>query len=71
MTREEYIKEFMKFTTQEQQEILRALLPNFCQNMMSNPAQMQEMMQMCSSMMGGSFKAGEWKIPPFWKGANR
>lgn len=71
MTREEYINEFKQFDAQEQQEIMMTLMPDFCRNMLGNPVQMQNMMQMCSSMAGGSFMTGEWKMPPFRQGANR
>ncbi len=71
MTPEEYMKQFKKFTLQEQQDIMTELMPDFCQTMMSNPAQMQNMMQRCSQMMGSSFMAKNRRMPPFGKGADK
>jgi len=71
MTQEEYVKQLKKFTLQEQQEIMAALMPDFCQTMRSNPAQMQNRMQRCSQMMGGPFMSMNWGMPPLGKGADK
>ena len=71
MTQEEYIEQFKKFTLQEQQDIMAELVPDFCQTMMSNPAQMQNMMQRCSPMMGSSFMPKTWGMPLFERGTDK
>lgn len=71
MTSEEFIMEFKKLNLHEQQKIMKVLMQDFCRNIKSNPAQMQEMMQMCSSMMDASAMTGEWKMPPFRQGVKR
>lgn len=71
MTPEEYIKQFNKFADQAQQEIMSALMSDFCETMMRNPAQMQNLMQKCSQMMEGSFMPKNWGMPPFGQGANQ
>lgn len=71
MTPEEYIKQFNQFTDQAQQEIMSALMSDFCETMMSNPAQMQNIMQKCSQMMEGSSMPKNWGMPSFEKGGDQ
>ena len=71
MTREQYIEEFNKYSLNNQREFMAALLPDFCQVIMSNPEQTQEMKQMCSSMMDSSVMPENWQMPPFGKGAGK
>lgn len=71
MNREEFVNQFRKLDEQDQREVMFALMPDFCRTMMSHPAQMQTMMQMCSQKMGGSFRPKNWGMPPFGEGADK
>lgn len=71
MTRKEFVNQFRKLNPQEQRKIIAELMPDFCQTMMNHPAQMQDMMQRCSQMMGGSFMSKNWEMPPVGKGARQ
>jgi len=71
MNHKEYIKEFKKFTLQEQQEIMQTLMPDFCQIIMSISAQIKNLMQMCSQMIISSFMSKNLTMLLFGKEADK
>ena len=60
MKKEEWIKSFGEFSSEDQIEVMKAIMPEFCKNFTQEPERMREMMksmmnfwnQDMASMMG-------------------
>jgi hypothetical protein len=49
----EFVERFRKLSQNEQKEVMKKLIPEFCQIAMGDRAFMQEMMPRCMEMMRG------------------
>ncbi len=53
MSKEKVIELFKSLSPEEKIEVVKAIMPEFCQNMMKDPRQMQEIMKVMMAFMGG------------------
>lgn len=53
MSKEKIIEELKKLSPEERFEVFKAVMPEFCQEMRTEPQRMQEMMKMMMAQCGG------------------
>lgn len=53
MTAEEFEKEFLAMSEEDQMKVVRTIMPVFCRGMMGNPARMREMFSLITEECGG------------------